>query len=63
MLLMALPTDVQIEIIDHLTATLDHPMDNLCSLWVTYSSMRRICDDLTVSQCQGYNPEASQGID
>ena len=50
MLLMALPTDLAIEIIGHLATTSKQPMDDLRSLWVTCSSMRRICGNPTIGQ-------------
>jgi hypothetical protein len=50
MSLMALPTNVQIEISGHLAVTLDRPMDELCSLWVTYSSMCHICCDPAIGR-------------
>jgi hypothetical protein len=50
MSLMVLPTDVQIEIAVHLTATSDRPMDDLCSIRATCSSMHRICGDPTVDR-------------
>jgi hypothetical protein len=50
MSLTALPTEVQIVIVGHLATTLEQPMDDLRSLWVTCSSMRRICGDPTVGQ-------------
>jgi hypothetical protein len=49
-LLMALPTDVQIEIAGHLAVTSDHPMDDLYSLWVTCSSMCHICGDPAIGR-------------
>ena len=49
MLLTVLPIDVQIEIADHLTATIDRPMDDVHSLWVTCSSMHRICGNPAIS--------------
>jgi len=42
MSLMALPTKVQIVIARHLAVTLEWPMDDLRSLWVTCSSMCHI---------------------
>ena len=51
MLLTVLPIDVQIEIAGHNSVTSDRPMDDLRSIWVTYSSMHRICGDLTIGQC------------
>ena len=50
MSLRVLPIDVQIEIAGHLAMTSDRPMDDLRSLWVTCSSMRRICGDPAVGQ-------------
>ena len=50
MLLMVLPTDMQIEIAGHLAMTSDWPMDDLHSLWATYSSMRHIYGDPTIGQ-------------
>jgi hypothetical protein len=49
--LMALPVEVQIEITNHLAATSERPMDNLCYLWVTCSSMHSIYNDPVVGQC------------
>jgi hypothetical protein len=45
MSLTVLPTDVQIEIAVRLTATSDRPMDDLCSIRATCSSMHHICGD------------------
>ena len=45
MLLLVLPTDLTIEIVGHLAATLELPMDDLHSLQVTYSFMRHIYGD------------------
>jgi hypothetical protein len=50
-LLLALPTDLAIEIAGHLAATSERPMDDLRSLWVTCSSMHRIYGDPSVSRC------------
>jgi hypothetical protein len=44
-LLLALPTDLAIEITDHLATTLERPMDDIHSLWATYSFMHRMCGD------------------
>jgi hypothetical protein len=49
-LLLALPGELAIEIASHLTVTLERPMDNLCSLWVTCSSMHRICGNLAIGR-------------
>jgi hypothetical protein len=49
LLLLALPTNLAIEIAGHLAVTLERPMDDLRNLWVTCSFMRRICGDPTVS--------------
>ena len=56
MSLMVLPTDVQIDIAGHLAATSDQPMNNLHSLWVTYSSMRHIYGNLVVGRCLALHP-------
>ena len=48
---MALPTDLAIEIIGHLTVTSEQPMDDLCSLQVTCSSMRCICGNPAIGRC------------
>ena len=48
--LLALPNRLAIEIANHLTVTSKQPMYDLHSLWVTYSSMRRICGNPTVIQ-------------
>ena len=50
MSLTAVPTEVQIEIVGHLTVTSEWPMDDLRSLRATCSSMRRIYSDPTVSR-------------
>ena len=50
MSLMVLPTEVQIVMAGHL-AVMERPMDNLHSLWVTYSSMRHIYGDPAVGRC------------
>ena len=50
--LTVLPTEVQIMIVGHLAVTSERPMDDLHSLWVTCSSMRRINGDPTVDQRQ-----------
>ena len=42
MLLIVLPTEVQIEIAGHLTVTSERPIDDLHSLWTICSSMHRI---------------------
>jgi hypothetical protein len=47
--LTTLPTDLAIEIIGHLVVTSEWRMDDLRSLWVTCSSMRRIYSNLAVS--------------
>ena len=47
---MALPVEVQIEVTGHLAATLEWPMDNLCSLRAMCSSMRGICSDPTIGR-------------
>ena len=47
---MALPIEVQIVIMGHLTVTSERPMDNLHSLSVTCSSMRHFCGDPTVGR-------------
>ena len=41
---MALPTDVQIEIVGHHAVTSDQPMDDPHSLRATFSSMRLALD-------------------
>ena len=48
--LTALPTEVQIEIADHLAMTSEWPMNDLHSLQVTCSSMRHICSDPTIGR-------------
>jgi hypothetical protein len=48
---MALPTEVQYEIIGHLSATSEQPMDDLHNLQATCSSMLCICGDPTVGRC------------
>ena len=50
MSLMVLPTDVQIEIADHLAVTLDQPMDDLLSQWVTCSSVHHIYGHPIIAQ-------------
>ena len=50
--LTALPVKVQIEIAGHLVATSDRPMDDLHSLRVTCSSIRRIYGDPAVGRRQ-----------
>ena len=50
LLLLALPNKLAIEIIGHLATTSKQPMDDLRSLWVTCSSMRRICGNPTIGQ-------------
>jgi hypothetical protein len=50
MSLMVLPTDVQIEIVDHLAVTSDQPMDDLHSLRMTCSSMHHSCGDPAIGQ-------------
>ena len=50
LLLLALPTDLAIEIAGHLTTTSERPMDNFHSLLVTCSFMRHICSDPTISR-------------
>jgi hypothetical protein len=59
MLLMALPTDMQIEITALVAATSDRPMDDLRSLGATYSSMRRICGNPVVGR-RALHPGPSQ---
>ena len=49
-LLMALPTGLAIEITGHLAVTSERPMDDLCSLRATCSSMRSICGNPIVGQ-------------
>ena len=49
--LTALPIDLAIEITGHLTTTLERPMDDLHSLWVTYSSMCHIYGNLAIDRC------------
>jgi hypothetical protein len=49
-LLLALPNELAIEIAHHLAATMEQPMDDLRSLWVTCSSMRRIYSNPIVHQ-------------
>jgi hypothetical protein len=49
--LMALLVEVQIEITGHLAATLEQPMDDLCSLRAMRSSMRDIYGDPAIGQC------------
>ena len=51
MSLTLFPAKVQIEIASHLMVTLERPMDDLCNLWVTCSSMHRMCGDPTAGQC------------
>ena len=50
-LLLALPDELAIEITGHLAATIERPMDDLCSLWVTYSSMRGIYGNPAIGRC------------
>ena len=50
MSLTALPIEVQIVIIGHLIVTLERPMDDLHSLWVICSSIRRICGDPAIGR-------------
>jgi hypothetical protein len=50
MSLMALPTELQIVIAGHLTATSEQPMDDLRSLQATCSTMRHICGDPTIGR-------------
>ena len=50
MLLIVLPTEVQIEIAGHLVVTSKRPMDELCSLRVMCSSICRIYSDPAVGQ-------------
>ena len=45
-----LPMDVAIEIASHITAAAVDPMEDLGSLWVTCSQMRRVCGDAVVGQ-------------
>ena len=52
MSLMALPTNMQIEIASHLSTTSDQHMDDLHSLLATCSSIYHICGDSTVSRCR-----------
>ena len=47
-LLLALSTNLAIEITGHLATTLEQPMDDYHSLRMTYSFMRRICGDPVV---------------
>ena len=49
-LLLVLPNERAIKIAGHLAATSKWPMDDLCSLWVTYSSMRHIYGNPTVGR-------------
>jgi hypothetical protein len=49
-LLLAIPTDLAIEITDHLAETLKWPMDGLRCLWATYSFMCRFCGDPTIGR-------------
>ena len=51
MSLTALPTEVQIEIVDHLATTSEWPMNDLHSLQATCSSMRHIYGDPAVGRC------------
>jgi hypothetical protein len=48
--LLALLGELAIEIASHLTVTSVQPMDDLYSLWVTCSSMHRICDNLAIGR-------------
>uniref|UniRef100_K3YZK0 F-box domain-containing protein n=1 Tax=Setaria italica TaxID=4555 RepID=K3YZK0_SETIT len=48
--LVALPTEVAIEIAGHLAATLERPMDDLHSLRETCLFMRRVCSDRAVGR-------------
>uniref|UniRef100_K3YKZ9 F-box domain-containing protein n=1 Tax=Setaria italica TaxID=4555 RepID=K3YKZ9_SETIT len=48
--LAVLPTEVAIEIIGHLAATSEQPMDDLRSLWATCSFMLRMCGDPAVGR-------------
>jgi len=49
--LLALPDELAIKITSHLATTTEQPMDDLCSLWVTCSSMRRICSNPAIGRC------------
>jgi hypothetical protein len=49
-LLLALPTDMAIDITGYLTATLKRPMDDLRSLQVTCLFMRCICGNRAVGR-------------
>ena len=48
--LTAVPTNLAIEITDHLTVTSKWPMDDLHSLWATYLSICRICGNPAVDR-------------
>ena len=50
MSLTALPIEVQIEIVGHLAATSERPMEDLRSLRATCSSMHGICGDPTIGR-------------
>ena len=52
-LLLTLPAELANEIASHLNATLERPMDDLRSLWVTCLSMRCICDNPTIQSTRG----------
>ena len=43
-----LPTDMAIEIASRVAAAAADPMEDLGSLWATYSQMRRVCGDAVV---------------
>jgi len=49
-MLLVLPTELAIEIVGHLATTSVQPMDDLCSLWATCSSMRRICGNPAIGR-------------
>uniref|UniRef100_K4A003 Uncharacterized protein n=1 Tax=Setaria italica TaxID=4555 RepID=K4A003_SETIT len=48
--LTVLPTEVAIEIAIHLVATLEWPMDDLRSRWMTCSFMRHMCSDRAIGR-------------
>ena len=48
-----LPDELAIEIAGHLAMTSEQPMDNLCTLRVTCTSMHYICGNLTIGQRLG----------
>jgi hypothetical protein len=48
--LVVLPIEVNIDIVDHLTATLERAMDDLCSLRATCREMHHVCKNVAVGQ-------------